>query len=250
MNGNVKTSKILNTMQRIKAILHPFLRGDVRSFFLLAVLSLLFVACKNSDETPDAHYNWRARNAQWFAEVYDAALEEIAAAKALYPNGNDWEQHCKWRVYRTLLKSQDVQGPATDYVVCKINENGKDKYPADELWSAAYTDSVRLYYRGWIMDENYPLSKTNMTVFSQTYFGAALDTLTSAPIAMPVTNMVEGFMTAVQYMVKGDDWDVYIPQELAYKSETSDVIPAYSTLLYHLRIERVHKSGTGLSEWR
>jgi FKBP-type peptidyl-prolyl cis-trans isomerase len=51
-------------------------------------------------------------------------------------------------------------------------------------------------------------------------------------------------------MVKGDEWDVYIPQELAYKEEASDAIPAYSTLLYRLRIELVHKSGTGMSEWR
>ena len=99
------------------------------------------------------------------------------------------------------------------------------------------------------MDENYPASKTNMTVFSQTYYGD-FDATTAAPVAMPVTATVEGFMTAVQYMVKGDDWLVYIPQELAYKSESSDAIPAYSTLLFHLRIERVHKSGTGMPGWR
>ena len=92
-------------------------------------------------------------------------------------------------------------------------------------------------------------SLPNMTVFSQTYYGD-FDKTTAAPIAMPVLSTVEGFMTAVQYMVKGDDWLVYIPQQLAYKDLASDAIPAYSTLLYHLRIELVHKSGTGMSEWR
>ncbi|MBR6141618.1 MAG: FKBP-type peptidyl-prolyl cis-trans isomerase [Bacteroidaceae bacterium] len=210
---------------------------------------LLLASCKNSDETYDARHDWPARNAQWFAEVYDMAQAEIAAAKAQYPNDNEWEDHCDWRVYRTLLKSQDIQGPATDYIVCKINESGKDKYPGEDLWSPAYTDSVRLYYRGWLMDDNYPVSKTNLTVFSQSYYGE-FDEKTAAPIAMPVLSTVEGFMTAVQYMVKGDDWDVYIPQQLAYKGSSSDAVPAYSTLLYHLRVELVHKSGTGISEWR
>ena len=210
---------------------------------LPALLLLLIASCKNSEKVDDPHENWKERNAQWFAEVYDAAQASIAAAKAQYPNGNDWEEHCDWRVFKTLLKSQETQGATTDYIVCKINERG------DGDWSAAYTDSVRLYYRGWIMDENYPASKTNMTVFSQTYYGD-FDKTTAAPLAMPVLSTVEGFMTAVQYMVKGDDWMVYIPEQLAYGSTASDAIPAYSTLLYRIRIELVHKSGTGMPGWR
>ena len=210
--------------------------------FLFSLL-LILASCSGTEEY-DPRHDWQERNAQWFAEVYDTATKAIAEAKAQYPNGNEWEQQCAWRVYKTLLKSQDVQGPATDYIVCKVIERGNGE------WSPAYTDSVRLYYRGWLMDDNYPTSKTNLSVFSQTYFGETVDENTTAPVAMPVSSTVEGFMTAVQYMVKGDEWDVYIPQELAYKAEASGVIPAYSTLLYRLRIELVHKSGTGMSEWR
>lgn len=212
----------------------------IRVLFPLSLLA--FVSCTDSVEE-DPYPNWQTRNAQWFAEMYDTATKAIAEAKAQHPDGNDWEQYCDWRVYRTLLKSQEVQGTATDYIVCKINKRG------DGDWSAAYTDSVRLYYRGWLMDENYPASKDTTTVFSQTYYGD-FNPQTAAPVAMPVTSTVEGFMTAVQYMVKGDDWLVYIPQELAYKETSSDAIPAYSTLLFRLRIELVHKSGTGMSEWR
>ena len=126
---------------------------------LLLLLPLLLLAsCKNSEENYDSHHDWKERNAQWFAEVYDAAQAEIAAAKAQH--GNSWEEHCNWRIYKTLLKSQDVQGASTDYIVCKINQRGVGDF------SPAYTDSVRLYYRAWIMDENYPVSKTNMTVLS------------------------------------------------------------------------------------
>ena len=220
------------------------------SLKVFLLMPLLFLAsCTSSDESYDPHYDWESRNAQWFAEVYDAAQAAIVEAKAQYPNGNEWEEHCDWRVYRTLLKSQEGLGSSTDYIVCKINERGKDLYPDEGLWNATYTDSVRLYYRGWIMDENYPTSKTNMTVFSQTYYGD-FDAATAAPLAMPVISTVEGFQTAVQYMVKGDDWMVYVPQQLGYKEETSDAIPAYSTLLFRLKIECVHKSGTGMPEWR
>lgn len=213
----------------------------MKKVLLLIVPLLLLASCKDSEAESNVRQNWPERNVQWFAEVYDAARAEIETAKAQY--GSDWEKHCNWRVYKTLLKSQDVQAPPSDYVVCKINEKG------DGDWSPAYTDSVRLYYRGWIMDDNYPASKDNMTVFSQTYYGD-FNPATAAPVAMAASALVEGFTTAIQYMVEGDDWSVYIPSELAYGAKASDAIPAYSTLLFRIRVERVHKSGTGMPGWR
>lgn len=213
----------------------------MKKVLLLIVPLLLLASCKDSEAESNVRQNWPERNVQWFAEVYDAARAEIETARAQY--GSDWEKHCNWRVYKTLLKSQDVQGPPSDYVVCKINEKG------DGDWSPAYTDSVRLYYRGWIMDDNYPASKDNMTVFSQTYYGD-FNPATAAPVAMAASALVEGFTTAIQYMVEGDDWSVYIPSELAYGAKASDAIPAYSTLLFRIRVERVHKSGTGMPGWR
>ena len=53
-------------------------------------------------------------------------------------------------------------------------------------------------------------------------------------------SFTEGFGTALQYMVPGDDWMVYIPSELAYGSTASSAIPAYSTLLF-----RIHMVGIG-----
>ena len=213
----------------------------MKKVLLLIVPLLLLASCKDSEAESNVRQNWPERNVQWFAEVYDAARAEIETAKEQY--GSDWEKHCDWRVYKTLLKSQDVQGRPSDYVVCKINEKG------DGDWSPAYTDSVRLYYRGWIMDDNYPASKDNMTVFSQTYYGE-FNPATAAPVAMAASALVEGFTTAIQYMVEGDDWSVYIPSELAYGAKASDAIPAYSTLLFRIRVERVHKSGTGMPGWR
>lgn len=203
----------------------------------LPLLSLLALAsCKNNDEETSPYHNWEARNAQWFAEKYDSAQAAIRAAQAAYP-GDEWEQHCDWRIFRTLLKSDNAALASTDHIVCKVMRHGTG------TWSAAYTDSVSLYYRGWIMDTNYPASKTNMAIFSQTYFGE-LNEKTAAPIKMRVSNTVEGFQTAVQYMVDGDDWLIYIPQQMAYGEKDSQAIPSFSTLLFRLTIDKMHKSGS------
>ena len=59
---------------------------------------------------------------------------------------------------------------------------------------------------------------------------------------MSVSGTVEGYCTALQYMVEGDDWLVYIPEKLAYAEKESSVIPAYSTLLFRLKMERVFET--------
>ena len=49
----------------------------------------------------------------------------------------------------------------------------------------------------------------------------------------------EGFETALQYMVAGDDWNVYIPQDLFYGSSGKDVIPGYSAALFRINMVKV-----------
>lgn len=203
---------------------------NYRLFPLVALLAL--VSCKDSDGSYDPRHDWESRNSQWFAEMYDSAQAAISAAKAQDPA--NWEANCDWRLYRSLQKSQDVQGPSTDYIVCKILERGTGTdHPA-------FTDSVNVYYRAWLMDENYPNRKDSLTVFSQSYYGK-FDKKTATPLGMPVTSTVEGFQTALQFMTPGDDWLIYIPQQMAYKETSSDAVPAFSTLLYELRLESIIK---------
>ena len=59
-----------------------------------------------------------------------------------------------------------------------------------------------------------------------------------------------GFQTALQYMVEGDDWYVYIPQQMAYGSEPSDVIPAYSTLLFRINVVGVYENKNDIPDWK
>ena len=53
-------------------------------------------------------------------------------------------------------------------------------------------------------------------------------------VKMLLDNTVPGFYTAVQQMVNGDKWRVYIPTNLGYGAEEKGYIPAYSALIFEI----------------
>ncbi len=215
---------------------------------LLAVLAL--ASCTESDDTWDPYYDWQARNAAWFMQATDSARQAIAQAKALY--GDAWEDHCEWRRYKSLLKAQDYDtGLATDSICVHILTRG-----AGTL-SPMWTDTVRLNFRAWLMPSTYrvygdagqEVDSLMQEVFSQSYYGP-YDEHTAAPQLMSLGSTIEGFSTALQYMVEGDDWNVYIPQELAYGATSSSAVPAYSTLLFRLNLVAVYPTNSGVPDWK
>jgi FKBP-type peptidyl-prolyl cis-trans isomerase FklB len=132
--------------------------------------------------------------------------------------------------------------------VCKIVRKGEG---TEEI---KYSDYVLLHYRGWLMPSEYVTEdnvskETKMIVFSQSFYGE-FNPLTAVPFTMFVGGAIEGFQTALQYMVEGDKWLVYIPQQLAYKSEVHDVIPAYSTLLFQLDVVGVYEDKDDIPDWK
>lgn len=218
---------------------------------LLALVGMAFTSCTEKEETWDPYYNWQARNAQWFADVTDSARTAIAQAKAQY--GDAWEDYCEWRRYKTLLKDQARNtGLPTDSICVRIVKRGATS-AASPVWS----DTVRLSFRGWLMPTTYRLynaqsllvDSVRQEVFSQTYYGV-FDEKTAAPQKLAVPSTVEGFSTALQHMREGDDWMVYMPQELAYRSTASAAIPAYSTLLFRIHLVAVYPVGTTIPTWK
>ncbi len=221
------------------------------SLLLLTLLAAVAIcSCDESDDTWDPYYDWKARNAQWYVEITDSARTAIAEAKAKY--GDDWEEHCEWRRYKSLLKSQDYDsGLYTDSICVHILSSG------DGDISPVWSDTVRLNFRGWLMsttykvynDDDVEVDSVMQEVFSQSYYGV-YDENTAAPQLMSLGSTIEGFSTALQYMVAGDDWLVYIPQELAYGSTSSDAVPAYSTLLFRLNLIAVYPTNSGVPDWQ
>ncbi len=206
-------------------------------------------SCSETEDEWDPYYNWKARNTAWFLEVADSARTAIAKAKAQY--GTAWEEHCEWRMYRSLWLSADAQGKLTDSICVHILP--REPKAAGDTVSPTFTDKVRINFRGWTMKTEYTNEKggkdARMAVFSQSYYGD-YDPKTAAPQTMEVAGVIEGFSTALQYMVRGDNWLVYIPQQLAYEEKASNAIPAYSTLLYQLSLIEIYPAGTTVPTWK
>lgn len=219
------------------------------SIFLF-LLILVAAACSDEEEDYDPYYSWGSRNAQWFQSATDSARKDIAEAKALY--GDEWQQHAQWRVYKSLNQAQDYDTrQLTDSIVVRVISRGEGSV------SPTWTDTVRISQRGWLMPTTYRMynaqgqlqDSLRQEVFSQTCYGA-FDSTTAAPVLSAVSLFTEGFATALQYMVEGDDWLVYIPYPLAYGKEGRDVIPGYSTLQFRIHMAAVYPAGTPVPSWK
>ena len=63
----------------------------------------------------------------------------------------------------------------------------------------------------------------------------------SQPRAFAVSNLVEGYSTALMHMHVNDRWVVYIPQELGYGSAAATLLPSYSTLIFDLQLRAIYR---------
>lgn len=208
------------------------------------VLCGLMASCSEEDNAYDPYANWQARNAEYFLQVVDSARQAIAEAKALY--GDQWEDHCEWRMYKSLTKSPSWQSSVTDSICVHVFNRGTGK--GCPLW----TDTVRVNYRGFLMSAQYLVNnemRTQQTVFAQSYVGD-FDLGRVVPTLMSVVSTVPGFATALQYMHVGDNWLVYIPSELGYGSQSQSTIPAYSTLTYQIYLDDYYTAGETIPDWK
>ena len=55
-----------------------------------------------------------------------------------------------------------------------------------------------------------------------------------------VSNVVDGFATALMHMHPGDHWMVYIPYQLGYGTTGNGSIPAYSMLRFEIALDSYH----------
>lgn len=218
--------------------------GLYNKLALCGLVALGLHSCNDdSDAANDIVKNWHVRNTLWFTEAVDSAKTAIKEAKSQY--GEEWEDKCQWRLYRSLMYSPDYVGAYDDNIVCKIIRKGNGTF------CPTSTDSVSIHFRGWLMPATYGTANYDgkMTTFTQTYYGD-FNPATSTPQLMSVGATVEGFQLALQNMVEGDEWDVYIPAKMAYKENASSVIPAYSTLLYRIYMVGAYESGSGTTPRR
>ena len=56
------------------------------------------------------------------------------------------------------------------------------------------------------------------------------------PLAMRLSDLIDGWIIALQQMCVGDKWEVYIPSELGYGKVSQPGIPVNSTLIFEIEL--------------
>lgn len=212
--------------------------------FTLACLAGL-TACEETEVSDPEYANWPARNSAYFADRMAEARAAIAEARRTY--GEQWEDHCDWRLYRNYSLSPDADVPAamTDSVCVEIVERGAGTV------SPIATDSVRVCYTGRLIPTD---AHTDGKMFDHSGLSDkpadVFDSSLGTPAKLSVEGNVAGFATVLQHMHTGDRWRMYIPQELGYAGAVSDVIPAYSTLIFEVQLKAIYPAGTIVGPWK
>ena len=88
-------------------------------------------------------------------------------------------------------------------------------------------------------DGKYPTPRSIVTAH---YAGRTIDGQTfdstegDVPAAFRLSDLIEGWIIALQQMCVGDRWEIYLPAELAYGRYAQPGIPAGSTLIFELEL--------------
>ena len=182
---------------------------------LLFSASLVVTSCDETDGAVDPYFNWVERN-----QLYIDSIAKVAQA-----NPEQWRMI---HTYKFDAPMGDLSFDTNDYIYCKVLEKGTGTV------RPVYTDSVSTHYRGQLI----PLYNGSTVVFDQSYKGE-LNTDFAQPVTFSVQGVIEGWTTALQHMVEGDRWEVYIPSRLGYGQAAMDAIPTNSTLIFDMHLVKV-----------
>ena len=180
----------------------------------LFLVSLMFVACEETEGVADQYTDWEARN-----QAYIDSIAEVAKN-----NPSEWKIFPSYKLPTSFdVALMDVN----EKIYCRVLEKG------DGNITPLFTDYVSVHYRGRLI----PLYDGSEYVFDQSYQGA-LDKDVALPVTFAVNDeySIIGWVTALQHMKIGDRWEVYIPSDLAYGDYGSTGIPGFSTLVFDISL--------------
>lgn len=100
----------------------------------------------------------------------------------------------------------------------KVLKEGKGTIPSD-------TSTVQVQYEGRTIDGK---------VFDSSY-------KSGRPVTMHANQVIPGFSEALTHMPEGSVWEVYIPQQLAYKERQAGQIKPFSALIFKIELVKVGK---------
>jgi len=196
-------------------------KGQVRAFpFYLLALLLSVASCKEESDTKEEYANWQQKNETYFRQL-------VAEAKA--QEGSTEGVSLLLLPRYSAPEHGDTELAYSDYIVAEELSSGPDY----ETLSPLGTDSVEVHYQGRLLPS---LTYANGYVFDRSYPGT-FDPATAVPSKLAVNKVIVGFATALMHMHRGDRWRVTIPYQLAYGTTATASVPAYSTLIFEIRLE-------------
>ena len=172
---------------------------------LIGTIVIPLVSCDDSDEIDTV---WKKATEAIFAEI---------------SHNPDYSK----------IYSQSKMG----YILYKELESGYGEMPI-------FTDSVKVLYKGWYKKDwtkadTYTDSKGNK-IINKIIFDSS-PRKGEFPTRLKVSDLIDGFATALQNMQEGDKWEVWIPWKLGYGETTYGSIPAYTTLVFEIKLLEVIK---------
>lgn len=196
--------------------------------FLFAFL-LLPVSCSEESDEVEEFPHWEKTNTDYWNNLYAEATQRIAAGDT------SWKILKKWSLPDTLHAAN------TQYIVVHVLNEGSGS------GSPLYTDSVRVHYTGRLLPST---SYENGYQFD-TSFKNGSTAETSAPAQFLVSQLTDGFSTAVQHMHIGDKWEVYVPSDLGYgDTGKGSAIPGHSVLIFEIQLVSYYRAGTDVPDFQ
>lgn len=189
---------------------------------------LFFGSCAESNDEVEEFADWQAVNRKHWNSIYDRAKERVAAGDA------------DWKIIRNWSYEPGERTDNTSDIVVHVLSKGTG------AGCPLYTDTVRVHYKGRLMPS---ASHANGYVFDSS-MGSATSYNTAVPARFAVGQLVDGFTTALQHMHIGDEWEVYIPWTLGYGTKKHTVIPAYSVLVFTIKLHSYHRPGRHVPDFK
>lgn len=99
-----------------------------------------------------------------------------------------------------------------------------------------------IYYRILKQGKNDTHHPTPRSIITAHYTGRTIDgkvfdsSRGGVPLAIRLSDLIEGWIIAIQQMTVGDEWEVYIPAEMGYGKFSQPGIPADSTLIFDIEL--------------
>lgn len=204
----------------------------------------LFTSCTENDDTVEEYANWQSKNETYWDNLYTTTQQKI--------KGGD----TSWKIILnyTFQNQKQTTGSALtyrpeNYIIAHVEQAGTG------TTSPLYSDSVSMHYMGRLIPST---TYTSGLIFDKSWSSNQFNAATSRPVHSYIgltydaegkpASLVDGFTTALMSMHRGDHWTVYIPYQLGYGEKSSGVVPAYSTLIFDLRLNDFSHPGVKLKD--